>query len=111
MSRAVQSFQISSVEEILNDTLVFDNNMDEIEARIEADPEPKIFTWYIKFQFWKPGPYIIVVFWFCILILGGFYGFDILNLTVFSFAAPAGTQGATADSNMKQEFKSREESR
>eukprot|EP01083_Nonionella_stella_P265644 899615_1 len=85
--------------------------MDEIERRIESDPEPAIFRFYINFQFSKFGPYIVIVWWFCMILAGVFYGFDVLNLTVFSFSAPSGTDGYTADQKMKQEFKSISDSR
>ena len=101
--------KLSTSEEILNQHKVLD--MDEIERRIEADPEPAIFRWYIKFQLWKPGPFIVCAFWFGILLLGVFYGFDLLNLTVFTFSAPSGTDGYTADQKMDEEFSDRSNAR
>ncbi len=43
--------------------------------------------------------------------MGVFYGFDVLNLTVFTFSAPSGTDGYTADKKMKSEFKQNYDSR
>eukprot|EP01084_Bolivina_argentea_P026894 50007_1 len=106
------AFQISTVDEFQpKPFLSISPNMDEIERRIESDPEPAIFRFYINFQFSKFGPYIVIVWWFCMILAGVFYGFDVLNLTVFSFSAPSGTDGYTADQKMKQEFKSISDSR
>ena len=87
------------------------STMDEIERRIEADPEPAIFRWYISFQFWKPGTFLIVGWWFLVILLGVFYGFKILGLTVFSFSAPSATDGFIADQKMQSEFSERADSR
>jgi len=106
------AFQISSADEILNaHPINNDTRMDAIEARIESAPEPKIFTWYIRFQLSRVGPYIIALWWTLVLLLGVFYGFHFLNLTVFSFSAPAGTDGYVADEKMSEQFAARINSR
>ena len=96
------AFQISSAEVIQNSHSF--SEMDEIERRIESAPEPQIFQWYMRFQMWKPGPLLIVLWWFCIILVGVFYGFKLLGLTVFSFSAPPGTEGHTADVMMSKEL-------
>ena len=69
MSGALHAFELSSAADILNSIHIpTTTNMDEIERRIEADPEPAIFRWYIRFQFWKPGPFIIVA-WIPVLFI------------------------------------------
>eukprot|EP01083_Nonionella_stella_P175498 611326_1 len=103
------AFQISSVDEILNEHKIF--TMDEIERRIESDPEPRIFQWYIAFQLWKPGPFIILAWWIGVILVGILYGFKLLNLTVFSFSAPPGTDGYIADEQMNELFTSISDSR
>lgn len=103
------AFQISSAEVIQNSHSF--SEMDEIERRIESAPEPQIFQWYMRFQMWKPGPLLIVLWWFCIILVGVFYGFKLLGLTVFSFSAPPGTEGHTADVMMSKEFGDKADSR
>eukprot|EP01084_Bolivina_argentea_P128141 226544_1 len=83
---------------------------DDIERRIEAEPEPKFFTWYINFLLWKPGPILFIILWIGTIVVGILYGVELLNLTVMDFDAPPGTDGAIADDKMMQEFPSRETS-
>ena len=75
-----------------------------VEDKIEDAEEGLFFKKYWQFLSSKWGKYIIVLFWIGILILGVFYGFKFLSLTVFEFSAPNGTDGAIAQDMYNAKF-------
>ena len=82
-------------------------NFQDAEEAIEdsSSPEPKFFKLYFEFLQNKYGRLGVLLFWLIVMIVGVFYGRTLLDQTVFTFSAPSGTKGYTADEKFSKAFK------
>lgn len=82
-------------------------NFQDAEEQIENSdaPEPKFFKYYFEFLLNKYGRLSVLVFWLGVILVGVFYGRTLLDQTVFTFSAPSGTTGYTADKKFGEAFK------